>query len=351
MNQAITPTSRQPRQAYRDNFARHLMGVSLHMQARIMETLTRERGHEGLRINYEPYFTMASRGGVRLSDIADNLAISRQAANQVANQIEAAGYLERKADERDGRAKLLVLTRSGEMVVEDGAREVQRLDAQMRELAGSQAINAAGASLLVLCHELGLLPDYQQALSEDTALLGLLPRLASYMNNELMELTRAKGHPELKPNFGQVLTGIGPDGGRIQVIARSQNISKQAISTIVARLEEVGYLQRSVDPIDARQQVLQFTPYGEQLISDAVDSEAELRTRLAGIIGDDHLNHLQTTFARLYRALRLEGELFDEAPSDIASIASDLIERLGAEGARALAGEIKRITEEERTET
>ena len=113
----------------------------------------------------------------------------------------------------------------------------------------------------------------------------------------------------------------------------------------------MGYLQRSVDPIDARQQVLQFTPYGEQLISDAVDSEAELRTRLAGIIGDDHLNHLQTTFARLYRALRLEGELFDEAPSDIASIASDLIERLGAEGARALAGEIKRITEEERTET
>ena len=96
---------------YRDNFARHLLGITLYVQSEIMHNLTEEHGHTGLRLQFEPYISIIGAHGARLSDIADLLGISRQAANQTANQIEAAGYVRREAEPRDGRAKLLVTCR------------------------------------------------------------------------------------------------------------------------------------------------------------------------------------------------------------------------------------------------
>lgn len=348
MSQPDLQTKQYPQEAYRDNFARHLMGMSLYVQTSIMESLQQKHGHRALRINFQPYFNMAARSGVRLSAIADTLAISPQAANQTANQIEAAGYLLRQADLSDGRAKLLVLTEQGERVVADGSREALRLERQMLKLVGSKAVTAAESSSLTLCNKLNLLPAYQREQEGGLVLAALLPPLANYFNKELMELTQARGHPHLKSNFGQVLMGIGPQGGRIQHIARAQNVSKQAISTIVARLEELDYLQRVTDPLDARQQVLHFTAHGRQLITDAVASEAELCQRMAGIIGDAQFARLQGTMADLYRGLQGNVDSLNEDAADIPALASDLLARLGSHGARALADQLLHNTEADR---
>lgn len=340
MTQTALQIERFSQQAYRKSLAGHLMGVSLHVQVTIMQTLQVKCGHEALRINFEPYFSMAARGGARLSEIADNLAISRQAANQTANKIEAAGYLRRDTDASDGRARLLVLTEQGERVVADGVEQALRLERQMRQLAGSRAIDAAEASLLALCSELHLLPAYQREQEGGLIMAALLPPAANFFNKELMELTQSRGHPELKPNFGQVLSGIGPQGGRIHHIARAQNVSKQSISIIVARLEELGYLERVVDGLDARQQVLHLTQAGRQLIADAAASEAALCERMAGIIGNEPLAQLQDTMAQLHRGLRLQREVASEDTADIPALADDLWARLGSQGARALAQQL-----------
>ena len=179
-----------PQQAYRDNFARHLMGISLHLQSRIMERLRKDCGHPALRINFEPYFSMASEGGARLSDIADMLAISRQAANQTANQIEAAGYLRRGADSSDRRAKLLLLTTQGEKVIADGAREALRAETEIRGLVGSARMDATEESLMDLCREFDLLPAYRRGTGNQLALAAVAPGIAAYINTQLMEMTR-----------------------------------------------------------------------------------------------------------------------------------------------------------------
>ena len=85
---------------YRDNFARHLISVALHLQSEVMNALTVLHGHNELRLSFQPYISLSGRNGARLSDIADALGISCQAANQTANLVVAAGYLERRADPR-----------------------------------------------------------------------------------------------------------------------------------------------------------------------------------------------------------------------------------------------------------
>ena len=167
---------------------------------------------------------------------------------------------------------------------------------------------------------------------------GLLPRLADYILQRLMELTSGKGHPGLKLCFGQVLTLIGPSGGRIQQMAATHDVSKQAISAIATELEELGYLQRDTDPVDARQIVLTFTTRGETLIADSVISVGELEAEFAAIIGQAAFKRLRNTLHDLYRGLGLEQEIFAKnGPADIGLLAHQLQQQLGEQGSRALA--------------
>ena len=327
------------RKSYRDHFARYLMGVALYLQSEIMNTLTRERGHRDLRLTYEPYIAMGDAGGIRLSDLADRLGISRQAANQTANQIEAAGYITRCPDPSDGRAKLLATTARGERLRADGAEVAARLQADMDQIAGRDAIDDAIKSLEQLCKRLGLfLPGPVDPGSARTGVLAaLLPRLRDYINDRLMQLTIAKGHPDLKHSFGQVLTAIGPRGGRIQQMADIQGVSKQAISAVASELEGLGYICRVVDVDDARQLLLQFTDQGRRLIADSVTSVDELQQEFADIIGSRAMKRLGDVMRTLYRALHLEDEVFGNTTAvDIRDLATQLTTQLGEEGARAL---------------
>lgn len=324
---------------YRDNFARHTMGVALYLQSEIMHTLTRQRGHRDLRISYAPYLTIIGDKGARLSDIAGQLGISRQAANQTANQIETAGYIARRADARDGRAKLLVTTGRGKQLRKDGAAVAARLQEELCRIVSKAEIRDATASLMCLSRRLNLLlPDAADTPPEkDLLLAALLPGLREYINDRLMKLTIARGHPDLKHSFGQVLTAIGPRGGRIQQMAASQGVSKQAISAVASELEKIGYIHRVVDTSDARQVVLLFTRRGRDLIADSVTSVDELQREFSEVIGREAMERLSEVMCSLYRALHLEEEVFgNTAPADIRLLARQLTQQLGEEGARAL---------------
>ena len=324
---------------YRDNFPRHLLGVTRYLQTGTMRTLTLECGHRDLRLNFEPYMAMIGSSGARLSDIADTLGISRQAANQTANQIEAAGYIRRKADPGDGRAKLAVLTGRGRALRRDGIRVVGIYHQQFAAIAGKGATRKAVSSLRRLCLGLDLLPYVLPAETySNNALLGaLLPRISDHISIRLMQLTAARGHPALRLSFGQVLLYIGPQGGRIRQIAAINGVSKQAISTIAWELEKLGYICREQDPADARQLVLQFTERGRSLIADSVAGIDDLNGEFAEVLGKETLTALQVTMATLYRALHLEEDVFDRHnPTDIHALATQLNQQLGTAGARRL---------------
>ncbi len=320
---------------YRDNFARHFLSVTLYIQAEIMAALTLKHGHSNLRLNFEPYITLAGHDGARLSDIAETLGISRQAANQIANQIEAAGYLRRTADRRDGRAKLLTRTPRARALVEQGASEAARLQARFAALTAAGDVEKTTLTLAQLNKHLALLVAREGG---DLSLAAVLPRLSDHISTRLQELTMARGHPGLKRSFGSVLMSIGPAGGRIQQIADAHDVSKQAISAIASELEQLRYIARLPDPGDARQVILVFTAAGRRLIEDSVASTAQLYSELEALVGKRAFRQAASTLAALYQSLNLGEEIFGHVgDDDIGSIARQLTRQLGDERARALA--------------
>jgi DNA-binding MarR family transcriptional regulator len=302
---------------YRDNAARHLLGISRDLQSRVLHSLRGECGYRGLRPSFGPFLSLIWDEGRPLTAIAGELAISKQACSQLANLAEAAGYLERRSNPQDQRSKLVALTARGRLLVEQGVRIILESESDYAVLVGPGSYRRFTAALATLYRGLGLPAHSDPALfARASQSVGVLPLVGVRIQRELMEATIARGHAGLRMSHGQVLPLIGPEGGRAHEIARVQRVSRQAINATTRDLEGLGYLRREPDPRDRRGVVLRLTSRGETLIADSVAALDGLELLFRGILGERRLDHLQRVARDLYRGLRLEAEIFEAGPGE-----------------------------------
>jgi DNA-binding MarR family transcriptional regulator len=85
--------------------------------------------------------------GSRLSDMAIRAGITPQAMADVVNDLQQRGYVERRPDPRDGRAKLIVLTDRGQQAARAGFESIQRVEAMLEDLLGERALRQLRESL------------------------------------------------------------------------------------------------------------------------------------------------------------------------------------------------------------
>lgn len=75
-------------------------------------------------------------------------------------------------------------------------------------------------------------------------------------------------------------------------------VDKGAMSRTVAALQRRGFLQVTVDPADARQRVIQFTPAGRKLHQRVMALALERERQLYAIFSDDELATLSALLKR-----------------------------------------------------
>lgn len=288
---------------HRAHLARDLMGISRELQFRVRHSLAEERGYHGLRPSFGPFLSLIWKEARPLRAAAEVLGISDQAASQLANLAEAAGYLERTSNPGDRRSRLVALTAKGHALAADGAGLILEIEKEVEALLGRATFREFAASLVDLYRGLGLDPALPPGSRRTLAVLTLL---SERIQHDLMQGTIARGHPGLKMSYGQVIPLIGPDGARIRDIARIQRVSRQAISAITRELEKRGYLRSEPDPSDRRGTVLSFTRRGVSLVDAGVDAMEEVELACRDILGSDRLVKLRNTAHDLYRALDVE---------------------------------------------
>lgn len=71
------------------------------------------RGFADVRPAHGFAFVRISAGGATTADLAEHLGITKQAASQLVAHLVDSGYVVRRDDPRDARARLLVLTERG----------------------------------------------------------------------------------------------------------------------------------------------------------------------------------------------------------------------------------------------
>ena len=115
----------------------------------------RERGHPFVRISHGYVFQHLIDGTPTVTELAQRLGVTQQAASKAIVELEQLGYIVRQADSVDNRVRRVTLTAAGREIVEAGRDARGVLESRLRELAGDDDLAAAKRALAVLLAEVG----------------------------------------------------------------------------------------------------------------------------------------------------------------------------------------------------
>jgi DNA-binding MarR family transcriptional regulator len=117
------------------------VGVLLFLPYRAMETRVFEdlatAGFDDLTPAQARVFQRIAPEGSRLTALAEQAGISKQAAGFLVDQLERSGYIERVADPADGRARLVRIAPRGRRSVEVSRETVAAVEAEWTAHLGS----------------------------------------------------------------------------------------------------------------------------------------------------------------------------------------------------------------------
>jgi DNA-binding MarR family transcriptional regulator len=106
-----------------------------------------ELGYGDIRSPHLQVLAHISTKGIRLTTLATRAQLSLAAASEFVSELEELGYVERRADPADGRAKLIAPTAKGRRAFKDGARGVAEIEQRWSLLVGDERFEQAIAVL------------------------------------------------------------------------------------------------------------------------------------------------------------------------------------------------------------
>ena len=290
-------------------FFLHVLQLHAEYQSGMMRRLANQ-GHEQLRLSFQPVIRGLAAGGMRPTDLASRLGLQKQNCAQLLNKVEAAGYIERVADRQDRRSRLVRLTAAGEQLVRDGVAVTQAIDGELASVVGEAAFQQLRETLHRLVAALngadngGSTPGVgAPGVGAPGVFISDLIELAKFCSSELNRRVRARGYSAIRPAHEQVLVHLGDSGARIKALAQTNDVSRQAISSLVAELQALGYVSLETDPEDARGRVIHLTGEGQKLMRDSTAIAGQLLSEVRQRVGADAFTSLRQALASLHRHL------------------------------------------------
>jgi DNA-binding MarR family transcriptional regulator len=118
-------------------------------EARVLEAV-RAAGFDDLTLAQSRIGQRLNREGIRVTDLAEQAGVTKQTAGALVDDLEANGYVTRKPDPADARARLVVLTDRGETLCATAAAEIAKVEAEWRAHLGTMAYHELRAALVSL---------------------------------------------------------------------------------------------------------------------------------------------------------------------------------------------------------
>jgi DNA-binding MarR family transcriptional regulator len=115
--------------------------------AREVDTALRAAGFTDIRPPHASVFPYVPAEGIQVGEIATLARVRKQTAAEAVAQLERAGYVERRPDPNDGRARLVFLTDKGEAVRPIAREAGRQVEAHWAELIGTEALESLRATM------------------------------------------------------------------------------------------------------------------------------------------------------------------------------------------------------------
>jgi DNA-binding MarR family transcriptional regulator len=110
----------------------------------------RARGFDDVRPAHGFAFTRLAAGGATVTELAEHLDVTRQAAAQLADELVAKGYVRREPHPADARARLITLTSKGWACTRAAEAAIADTVARWSGVLGEPRLQALAADLAVI---------------------------------------------------------------------------------------------------------------------------------------------------------------------------------------------------------
>ena len=147
---ADTKFLRELEQKKRTSTAQLLFRCARLVNERALQRVRDETGIADIRAAHTTLLPHLDFTGVRLTDLAERVGTSKQATFQLVEELESFGLVEKRADPKDGRAKLIRFSKKGERALLDGLRVLGEVEAELRSALGPERFEALHDALLAL---------------------------------------------------------------------------------------------------------------------------------------------------------------------------------------------------------
>jgi len=117
---------------------------------RAMRDALAEAGYDDLPANGLYVIGALARGETPLSDVIEDLGVSKQAAGQLVDTLVLRGYLDRAVDDTDRRRLTVSLTERGRAAAAAQAEGRDRIDAALTARVGADHISHTRATLAAM---------------------------------------------------------------------------------------------------------------------------------------------------------------------------------------------------------
>jgi DNA-binding MarR family transcriptional regulator len=118
-------------------------------EGRVFEAV-RAAGFDDLTLAQSRICQRLNRHGVRVTEIAEQAGVTKQTAGALVDELAAGGYVSRKPDPADARARLVVLTARGEQLCAAAGAEVATIEVEWRTHLGAKAYADLRSALVSL---------------------------------------------------------------------------------------------------------------------------------------------------------------------------------------------------------
>lgn len=331
-----------------------LMAVTHFVQKQAMDRLLQNRRYARLSLAYTHYIALLAERDRSPGELAERLGISKQACSKVVQELEALGLIRRRVNPQDSRSSMLSLSAKGLDLLRDGVAAVDAIQSPLLTAIGEPRAAQLLDVLDRLCVAMNTeLPAQVSAVetaiesktgTRPTRLAVLLPWLSILIRRRLMASVSQQRFSDLRPGVGQLLGMISEEGKRLQYIANLLGVSKQAVATTAAELEKLGYATRREDPEDRRQIIVSLSARGRSLLREIVASVDEVEALIRSAIGDADYRFLDDTMAAFYGQITVQYDSAGALRARIQQLSEQLVDELGATGARALAQQLIGMT-------
>ena len=113
-----------------------------------LERVRELTGDDRIRAAHTSLFPHIDSDGIRLTALAERLGVTKQAVQQLVDELDDIGLVERIPDPSDGRAKLIRWTSAGRDGLDAGLGLLEKLEEELAEAVGRPELRVAHRVLL-----------------------------------------------------------------------------------------------------------------------------------------------------------------------------------------------------------